>query len=71
MDDWNWWSLPLRLMFFPWAFIFGCVVVLSLTHMREYAGATEVHADGSESRRSFPFREWLLTALRETFSELR
>jgi hypothetical protein len=68
---WSPWSLPLRLLGFPLAFLCGCVTLLSLTHMAEYAGATEVRGDGSERRRPFPFREWLLTALRTTFPELR
>lgn len=65
------WSLPLRFVAFLLAFVFGCAILLSVTHMAEYAGAEEVFADGKRRRRLFPFREWILTALRVTFPELR
>jgi len=68
---WLCWSLPLRLLGFPLAFAFGCAALLSLPLVTEYAGAEELLRDGRVRRRLFPFREWLLVFLRETFPAMR
>jgi hypothetical protein len=65
------WSLPLRFLGFPLAFAFGCLALLSNDAIAEYAGAEEVSRTWRRSRRLFPLREWLLTALRTTFPEFQ
>jgi hypothetical protein len=65
------WTLPFRLLGLPLMFTFGCVTLLSLPLVAEYAAAEEIHPTGRSSRRLFPFREWLLTFLRTFLPELR
>lgn len=65
------WTLPLRFAFFPFAFMFGCAILLGVPAIAEYAGADELLEDRQIRRRLFPVREWFVVAARSTFPELR
>jgi hypothetical protein len=67
---WHWYSLPFRLVAWPFAFVLGCAILLRVEALREYAGAEEVLRDGRSRRRPFPLREWWVTFMRATFPEL-
>lgn len=71
MPYWRLRSLPLRFLFWPIPFVLGCLILMQLSAMPEYAGAEEVLKDGRTRRRRMPIREWWVQFMRTTLPELR